>query len=253
MSYFSFDNKQIHYTEYGTGTPLLLLHGNTASSKMFDHIVDLYKKEFHVILIDFLGHGQSDRLSEFSTDLWFNEAKQVIAFLREHQYTNVNLIGCSGGALVAINVALEAPELINKVIADSFEGEHSLKLVTDTIREDRETSKEDEASRLFYFNMHGDDWEQVVDHDTRAICKHGAEIGGFFHKSMHTLEPDILLTGSKADEFVCAIAPDYFEAVYGALLEKIGHGQLHLFETGGHPAMLTSPCDFYKLSNSFFK
>ena len=31
-------------------------------------------------------------------------------------------IGCSGGAIAAINLALETPELVNAVVADSFEG-----------------------------------------------------------------------------------------------------------------------------------
>jgi len=74
MNYFNFDNKKIHYTELGTGIPLLLLHGNNSSSNMFAEITDRYRKYFKVILIDFLGHGKSDRLSKFPSDLWFNEA-----------------------------------------------------------------------------------------------------------------------------------------------------------------------------------
>lgn len=46
----------------------------------------------------------------------------------------------SGGALVAINAALKAPELIDKVIADSFGGEYTLKAFTERVPEDRETS-----------------------------------------------------------------------------------------------------------------
>jgi pimeloyl-ACP methyl ester carboxylesterase len=83
MSYFTFENKKIYYSEYGTGRPLLFLHGNTASSNMYAQIADRYKQEFNVILSDFLGHGKSDRLNEFPIDLWFYEAIQVIAFLKE--------------------------------------------------------------------------------------------------------------------------------------------------------------------------
>ena len=35
MSYFIYDNKHIFYDEIGNGTPLLFLHGNTASSNMY--------------------------------------------------------------------------------------------------------------------------------------------------------------------------------------------------------------------------
>lgn len=253
MRYFIFHNKKVYYDEAGTGTPLLLLHGNTASSNMFLEIAAKYQKDFKVVLIDFLGHGKSDRLDEFPADLWFYEAEQVVAFLHEKNYSDVNIIGSSGGALVAINVALEAPELVSKVIADSFEGEKPIKLFTENIKSDRESSKHDENTKAFYINMHGSDWESVVDNDTNAIIQHSKKIGRFFHKPLQFLKADILLTGSRKDEFTSMISPDYFEEVYGSLIEKIGHGKIHLFNEGGHPAMLTNPIEFYELSMEFLK
>lgn len=253
MSYFSYHNKQIYYHEFGTGAPLLFLHGNTASSNMFAEAAAPYAKHFHVILIDFLGHGKSDRLKEFPADLWFYEAQQVIAFLREKQYTDVNMIGSSGGALAAINVALEAPDLVNKVIADSFEGERPLKAFTEHVKEDRALSKLDPESSKFYFYMHGDDWEQVVDNDTNAIIAHDKQIGVFFHKPLRSLKAEILMTGSKEDEFICTQNAGYFEETYGALIKRIGHGKMHIFPKGGHPAILSNPKEFYEVGMAFLQ
>lgn len=251
MSYYYFENKKVYYNEFGVGTPLLLLHGNTASSNMFYEIAEEYKKDFKVVLIDFLGHGQSDRLQKFPSDLWFYEAQQVIAFLREKNYSNVNIIGSSGGALVAINVALEAPDLVSKVIADSFEGEEPLRSFTENAKADREFSKQDENTAKFYACMHGSDWEQVVDNDTDAIIRHSKEIGVFFHQPLHYIKAEILLTGSRADEFISTISADYFENIYGEMIKKFKHGKIHLFNKGGHPAMLTNLKDFYELSMDF--
>lgn len=50
---------------------------------MFEPLLPLYEEHFRVILVDFLGHGRSDRLTEFSADLWQEEARQTIALL-EH-------------------------------------------------------------------------------------------------------------------------------------------------------------------------
>lgn len=251
MSYFIFDNKRVYYNEIGVGIPLLFLHGNTASSMMFSEIAERYKEHFKVILIDFLGHGKSERLQKFPVDLWFYEAEQVIAFLREKQYSNVNLIGSSGGAFVAINVALEAPELVSKVIADSFEGEIAIKEFTENLLADREQAKQDKNAQLFYQYMHGDDWEEVVDNDTMAVSRHAKEIGRFFHRDLSCFKPDILMTGSKQDEFVSCISSAYYEKIYGEMLEKIGHGKMYLFDTGGHPAMITNISEFYELSVDF--
>ncbi len=253
MSFFAYENKKVYYTKIGSGPPLLLLHGNTASSNMFYGIADRYAADFTVILIDFLGHGQSDRLKEFPADLWFYEAQQVIALLWEKQLGPVNIIGSSGGALVGINVALEAPELVGKLIADSFEGERPLASFTETVEEDREASKREPDGRQFYEFMHGPDWEMVVDQDTSAIVRHQKEIGVFFHKDLKTLKPEILLTASREDEFGLAYGREFFETVYQELISKIGHGQIHLFDTGGHPAILSNQEGFYQLSKAFFK
>ena len=53
MSYFEFDGKNVFYQEIGDGRPLLLLHGNTASSKMFEPVIEMYTGIRKVVLIDF--------------------------------------------------------------------------------------------------------------------------------------------------------------------------------------------------------
>ena len=251
MSDFLFDDKRVYYHEIGAGKPLLFLHGNTASSNMYASIAQRYQQDFKVILIDFLGHGQSERLTEFPVDLWFYEAQQAIALLRKKQYTDVCIIGSSGGAMAAINVALEAPELVGKVIADSFQGEKPHKAFTENLLIDRERAKSDQGARAFYAYMHGADWEQIVDHDTTAIIRHEKEIGRFFHRPLHELKADILLTGSREDAFMSSVSGFYLENTYAEMIQKIGHGKMHLFDHGGHPAMMTNQDEFYRISMDF--
>lgn len=45
MSYFVYEGKKIFYEEVGEGQPLLMLHGNTASSKMFAGIIPTLAKK----------------------------------------------------------------------------------------------------------------------------------------------------------------------------------------------------------------
>ena len=101
MSYFIYQEKRIYYSESGKGNPVVFLHGNTASSRMFEMLLPLYEEHFKVILVDFLGHGRSDRLTEFPADLWQEEARQIIALLEHLDYRKVSLVGSSGGAWAA--------------------------------------------------------------------------------------------------------------------------------------------------------
>lgn len=250
MPYFQYNNHKCYYRTIGSGTPLLFLHGNTASSKMFECLLCLYSYDYQVILLDFLGHGLSERVEELSTDLWFDEAMQVIAFLEQTKLNKVHIIGSSGGALVAINVALERPELVGKVIADSFEGEIPLKAFVSNIYKERQASKSCDQTIDFYRFNQGDDWEQVVDNDTRAMYEHYKTIGRFFHKPLESLQAPILLTGSCADEYV---TPEFYKKTYSSLLKKIPDGKMHLFEQGSHPAILSNARPYSKIAIRFIE
>ena len=50
MSYFSYGSHQIYYESHGEGKPLILLHGNTASCRMFDPIIPLLAGKYHVVI-----------------------------------------------------------------------------------------------------------------------------------------------------------------------------------------------------------
>ena len=166
MSYFKYQDKSIFYEEYGQGEPIIFLHGNTASSKMSEFLMPLYAENFRCILIDFLGNGQSDRVENFSPDMWHDEALQTIALTEQ-----VSLIGTSGGAWAAVNAALERPDLFHAVVADSFDGRTLNENFSANLLSERKAAKEDTQSRQFYELCQGADWEKVVDLDTEGLLR----------------------------------------------------------------------------------
>ena len=153
--------------------------------------------------------------------------------------------------MVAINVALEAPEFVCKVIADSFEGEKANASFTRNLLTDRENAKKDRNAQGFYEYMHGNDWESIVDNDTDAIVRHQKEIVDFFHRPIDELKADILLTGSREDKFMYSISEDYYEKAYDDILAKLPKGKMYLFSHGDHPAMMSCFGEFYPLSMEF--
>lgn len=46
MAFFQYEGKSVYYAEYGSGEMLIFLHGNTASSKMFELLMPLYAENF---------------------------------------------------------------------------------------------------------------------------------------------------------------------------------------------------------------
>ena len=242
MAYFEFENKKVYYKIQGQGEPLLLLHGNSVSSKMFAFLLSKYSKEFQSIVIDFPGHGKSDRLEKFPTDFWFYNSEVCNSLIEKLNLCNVNVIGTSGGALVAINLGLEHPEKIKNIIADSFEGEYPLPTYIKTIRTDREKDKKKLLAKLFWRYSHGKDWRKVVDLDTDVNLEFFDTGRSFFHKSISDLKPKTLLTGSMKDEY-CS----HLESIFKKLKDKNPRLDIHLFKEGKHPAMLSNKIEFINL------
>lgn len=247
MAYFKYHDKSIFYEEYGQGEPLIFLHGNTASSKMFELLMPLYAENFRCILIDFLGNGQSDRIEKFSSDMWYDEAMQTVALIEHLQCGKVSLIGTSGGAWVALNAALERPGLIYRVIADSFDGRTLNDKFSDNLLSERKMAKANLQARQFYEWCQGTDWETVVDLDTEALLKCAKENRPLFHKSLEEMKIPVLLIGSKEDE----MCRKNLEQEYKEMATLIPNATIKMFEHGGHPAIATNAENVAKIIYNF--
>ena len=236
MPYFEYRDKSIFYQEYGQGDPVVFLHGNTASSKMFELLMPLYAERFRCILIDFLGNGRSERVESFSPDMWYDEALQTVTLIERLNCGKVALIGTSGGAWAAVNAALECPELVRAVIADSFDGRSLNDNFAANLLSEREKAKADLQARRFYEWQQGADWERVVDLDTEALLKCAEEKRPLFHKPPTELGVPILLMGGKDDE----MCRSDLEQEYREMARLIPNAAVHIFERGGHPAILSN-------------
>lgn len=247
MPYFNYKDNGCFYNEYGQGEPIIFLYGNTASSKMFEILMPLYSANFRCILIDFLGNGQSDRIQKFSPDIWHDEALQTIALIEHLNCGKVNLIGTSGGAWVAVNAALERPDLIHTIIADSFDGRTLNDNFFDNLLTERTRAKNDLQSRQYYEWCQGEDWEKVVDLDTEALLQCAKEKRPLFHKPLNELKVPTLLVGSKKDE----MCRPNLEDEYKQMSTVIPNAKVYIFNQGGHPAILSNAEEFAQLIQRF--
>ena len=244
MSFFPYDSHQIYYESHGTGRPLTLLHGNTASCRMFDPIIPLLAEKYHVITMDFLGCGRSDRLAAWPSDLWYEWADQVHALCGHLRLSEVYLAGTSGGALAAINAALEYPQLARAAAADSFSGISADPAITKDIQVGRSQAKHIEGFRAYLRSIHGEDWEQVFDADTDAIVRHTREIGAYFHHPLSELQVPLLLTGSEEDEM---FQRGHYQRLFREICQETCRAEAHIFPHGGHPAMMSNMEEYIAL------
>ncbi len=117
---FFHDGHRLEYTEYGGGDRwVVLVHGQLMPRRMHQPLArHLAAAGAHVITVDLLGHGRSDRPEdplEYSMTAF---GEQVIALLDDLGIEQAVIGGTSLGANVSLEVAVLAPERVRGMIGE---------------------------------------------------------------------------------------------------------------------------------------
>ena len=108
-----------HYHRQGTGPPLLLLHGFTGSSESWAGIAESLAGANHVLSIDLLGHGKSERPASADRYCIEQASRDVTTLAEKVGFEQFSLLGYSMGGRLALYVAYRYPKLIDKLILES--------------------------------------------------------------------------------------------------------------------------------------
>jgi pimeloyl-ACP methyl ester carboxylesterase len=114
MPFVAHQGIQIHYETSGTGDPLLLLHGLGGSTEDWAPQVAAFASHYQVITLDVRGHGRSAkprgpyRVEDFTAD--------ARAVLLQVGAGPVHVVGLSMGGMIALQLALDAPEVVKTLV-----------------------------------------------------------------------------------------------------------------------------------------
>jgi pimeloyl-ACP methyl ester carboxylesterase len=113
-------SERLEYTEYGAGPRwVVLLHGQLMPRRMQEPLARALAAEgLHVVTLDLLGHGRSDRPADPLVYSMSAFADQVVALLDHLGAKQAVIGGTSLGANVSLEVAAEAPERVKGLIIE---------------------------------------------------------------------------------------------------------------------------------------
>jgi pimeloyl-ACP methyl ester carboxylesterase len=111
---------RLEYTEYGSGDAwVVLLHGQLMPRRMHQPLARALAAEgLHVVTLDLLGHGRSDRPADPLVYSMTAFAEQVVALLDHLGAAQAVVGGTSLGANVSLEVADIAPERVRGLIVE---------------------------------------------------------------------------------------------------------------------------------------
>ncbi|GAB2767893.1 alpha/beta fold hydrolase [Nocardioides salsibiostraticola] len=111
---------RLEFTEYGGGDRwVVLIHGQLMPRRMHQPLaMALAAEGLHVVTVDLLGHGRSDRPADPLAYSMTAFAEQVVALLDHLGADQAVIGGTSLGANVSLEVATIAPERVRGLIAE---------------------------------------------------------------------------------------------------------------------------------------
>lgn len=113
--YFTHDGVKLYYEVYGSGEPLLLIHGNGGDIFSLSAQIDYFRKNYKVIAMDSRDQGRS---SDSPDKITYEKMTDDLNALLEHLNTGpVLVLGWSDGGIEALLLAIRHPDKVKKVAA----------------------------------------------------------------------------------------------------------------------------------------
>lgn len=112
-----FNDNSMYYKEYGNGEPLLLIAGLASDSQSWLSVIDSLSEHFRVIIFDNRGVGRSpEDNSQITIEKMTDDTVNLIKSLKLEK---VNILGHSMGGMIAMDLAIRYPELVDRLILEA--------------------------------------------------------------------------------------------------------------------------------------
>ena len=113
--YVPVNGLKMYYEIYGSGRPLVLLHGNLSTiGTSFGKVLPRLASTRRMIAVEQQGHGHTADIDRpFSLDQW---AQDTTALLHHLGIEQADFFGYSSGGAVALEIALRSPVLVRKLV-----------------------------------------------------------------------------------------------------------------------------------------
>jgi len=105
---------KLHYQAQGSGEPVVLMHGMFGSLSNLGVVARALTDHYQVIAVDLRNHGDSPNAMDMD---YPSMADDIVELLDDLDISRAHLLGHSMGGKVAMQVALNQPQRVGKLIA----------------------------------------------------------------------------------------------------------------------------------------
>src|SRR6266536_701439 len=114
MPFQTINNVSPYYETTGGGEPLVMVHGSWGDHHNWAPVVPLLSQSFQVMTFDRRGHSQSQTGSGQGS--FAEDADDLAALIEQLDLAPAHVVGNSGGAVIALRLAAERPDLCRSLV-----------------------------------------------------------------------------------------------------------------------------------------
>lgn len=110
---FTHDGVKLYYEIYGSGEPLLLIHGNGASISSFTAQIDYFRRRYRVIAMDSRDQGKSaSSTGKLTYEKMADDQAALLDYLKSPP---ADILGWSDGGIEALLMGIRHPASVRKL------------------------------------------------------------------------------------------------------------------------------------------
>lgn len=106
----------LNVEQWGSGPPIVLLHGFTGSALSWGPLVEMLAARFTVLAVDVVGHGASSKPLELDRYAIDRAAEDAVAAIRALGFRRSSWLGYSMGGRLALFVAVMFPQAVDRLV-----------------------------------------------------------------------------------------------------------------------------------------
>lgn len=237
--FYSVNGLQMYCEVYGSGDPLLMIHGNGGSIAAFTKQIPYFSKRYKVIVADSRAQGKS---IDHSDSLTYEQmADDFAALLSAMNIDSANVLGWSDGGINGLLLAMRHPEKVKKLVVTGAN------LWPDTSAVDAATIAEVMPRYIELKEMFSDSSTggSFIDSTEFKLLKLLIEQPHIELSALQKIQAPTLVIGGDHD----LIRPAHTLQLF----EHIPHAYLWILPHCGHSTLIDYADEFNKKTAAFFK
>lgn len=208
-------------------TPLILLHGALGSKDQFAALEETLQDSFKIFTLNFEGHGGRSSSREYTIA---NFKENVLQLMEEQKLTSACIFGYSMGGYVALKLAIDHPEKVEKVMTLGTKFAWTPDIASQEVSRLNPLKIEAKVPQFAkqLEQIHSPlDWHQVLS-KTAAMMIDLGDGKGIATKDFKKVECQVLIAAGSEDQLVTI-------AESREVANTVPRGSFHLFEGFKHP------------------